>query len=134
VAVKKLLTIAEASEITGLSRRALARRIERGSLSAVRRNGLRYLESRELASAGLLNLQTGRPPDWAGGPLEPEAVARELVQTVIRQTLELAQLQEAVEKARQEREAIRAKIAEMDADRADLRAELERATRRGRRS
>jgi hypothetical protein len=132
VAVKKLLTIAEASEATGLTRRALARRIERGSLSAVRRNGLRYLEARELAKAGLLNLQTGRSPDWAGAPIEPDAVARELVQTLIRQTLEIDKLHDEIEQARREREAIRAKIAEMDADRAELRKELEQATRRRR--
>jgi hypothetical protein len=47
-------TINEAAELTGLSRKALARRIERGSLRCVVRDGRRRLPLAELVRAGLL--------------------------------------------------------------------------------
>ena len=131
--VPRKLTIAEASELTGLSRKALARRVERGALNATTDNGLRYLDSRELARAGLLDLAKGEPAAWSGRRVDPDSVARELVQTLIEQSVELHELRErlgALEAdSRRGDEAIHAKMKQMDADRADLRSQLAQAKR-----
>jgi hypothetical protein len=47
-------TISEAAEVTGISRKALARRIERGSLQCVVRDGRRRIPLAELVRVGLL--------------------------------------------------------------------------------
>jgi excisionase family DNA binding protein len=47
-------TISEAAELTGLSRKALARRVERGSLRYVVRDGRRRIPIAELVRVGLL--------------------------------------------------------------------------------
>lgn len=54
-------TITEAADLTGLSRKAIARRVERGSLRSVVRNGRRRIPRSELARAGLLEEGEGRP-------------------------------------------------------------------------
>jgi chromosome segregation ATPase len=141
--VKERLTIAEASQLTGLTKRALARRVERGQLAATLDNGLRYIEATELARAGLLNLQTGEPPSWAGRDVEPETVARELIETLIRQNLEIyelrqrldalvaesrsgdATLREQIEQARRERRELRRDLELAQRERAELRERIE---------
>jgi excisionase family DNA binding protein len=47
-------TISEAAELTGLSRKAIARRVDRGTLRSVVRNGRRRIPVSELERAGLL--------------------------------------------------------------------------------
>jgi excisionase family DNA binding protein len=47
-------TVSEAAELTGLSRKAVARRIERGSLRCVVRDGRRRIPLAELVRAGLV--------------------------------------------------------------------------------
>jgi excisionase family DNA binding protein len=54
-------TITEAAELTGLSRKAVARRVERGSLRSVVRNGRRRIPRSELVRAGLLEEGEQRP-------------------------------------------------------------------------
>jgi chromosome segregation ATPase len=129
--VKKRLTITEASGLTGLSRKALARRIERGQLGATMENGRRYIDAKELAQAGLLNLQTGEPPAWRGRLPDPEAVASELVQTLIGQTIEIYELRQSLEllrrESRRDDELIRDQLREAKKERAELREQLERA-------
>src|SRR5215204_6041348 len=49
VARKRNLTITEAAELTGLSRKAIARRVERGSVRSVLRSGRRLVPRSELA-------------------------------------------------------------------------------------
>ena len=110
-------TIAEASSLTGLSKRALARRIERGQLPATKEGGLRYIGARDLADAGLLNPATGARPEWARHRADPSAVAKEIVQTLVRQSVELHELQRQV----------RALIEESRNDDRELRDEIERA-------
>jgi excisionase family DNA binding protein len=110
-------TIAEASEITGLSKRALARRIERGQLRATKDGGLRYIDTGELVKAGLLNPNTGSRPDWAHRQVKPEVIAREVVETLIRQSVELHDL----------RRELRSLIEESRHDDHELRGEIERA-------
>lgn len=61
--VPRLLTISEAASATGLSRKALTRRIERGSLRAVKdERGRRVVPRGELERAELLN-SDGSPGD-----------------------------------------------------------------------
>jgi excisionase family DNA binding protein len=62
-------TISEAAELTGVSRKAIARRVERGSLRSVVRNGRRRIPRSELARAGLLEDGSQRAP--RNGPASP---------------------------------------------------------------
>jgi excisionase family DNA binding protein len=62
-------TITEAADLTGLSRKAIARRVERGSLRSVVRNGRRRIPRSELVRNGLLEDAEKRPP--AGAPSSP---------------------------------------------------------------
>jgi excisionase family DNA binding protein len=110
-------TIAEASEVTGLSKRALARRIERGQLPASKHGRLRYIDERDLAALGLLDLRTGAPPTWTRHRVKPEIVAREVVETLVRQSVELHEL----------RRQLRDLVAESRHDDRELREEIERA-------
>jgi excisionase family DNA binding protein len=62
-------TISEAADLTGMSRKAIARRVERGSLRSVVRNGRRRIPRSELVRVGLLEEGAQRPP--RGGPASP---------------------------------------------------------------
>jgi excisionase family DNA binding protein len=116
VTVRDRYTIAEAAELTGLSKGALARRIERGQLPATKEGRLRYIAAADLAAAGLLNPSTGAAPPWAGR-VEPSAIAREIVKTVIQQSVELHEL----------RQQLLAVLEESRRDDLELRSEIERA-------
>lgn len=133
-AATTLHTIAEASRLTGLSKRALARRVERRQLPSVKIGRLRYVDARDLAQAGLLNLSTGRPPDWARHKVPPEAVAREIVQTLVRQGIELHELQTALavlsEESRRDDTELRAEIDRARLEREELRQALRDAETR----
>ncbi len=76
-------TITEAADLTGLSRKAIARRVERGSLRSVVRNGRRRIPRSELVRNGLLEDTEKRPP--AGSPSSPllprPGVGTDLVET-----------------------------------------------------
>ena len=67
-------TITEAAEITGLSRKAIARRVERGSLRSVVRNGRRRVPRSELVRAGLLEEVGGSPRSDPSAPFLPRPV------------------------------------------------------------
>jgi len=110
-------TIAEASRLTGMSKRALARRIERGQLPASKEGGLRYVAARDLVSAGLMHPTTGKPPVSAGAQVDPSVVAKEIVQTLVQQSIELHDL----------RRELRSLIEESRHDDGELRKEIERA-------
>jgi excisionase family DNA binding protein len=60
---KRTYTIAEAAELTGLTRKAIARRVERGSLQSLVRGGRRMIPRAELARAGLIP-EEGEIHDW----------------------------------------------------------------------
>ncbi len=62
-------TITEAADATGLSRKAIARRVERGSLRSVVRNGRRRIPRSELMRAGLLGEGDSEPRE--GDPAAP---------------------------------------------------------------
>jgi excisionase family DNA binding protein len=129
--VQNRYTIAEASALTGLSKRALARRIERGQLPATKEGGLRYIDARDLADAGLLNPATGAPPEWARHRADPIAVAKEIVETLVRQSVELHELQRQVraliEESRNDDRELRGEIERARAERRQLRRMLEAA-------
>ncbi len=107
---KRTYTIAEAAEATGLSRKAVARRVERGSLRSLVRGGRRLIPRTELVRADLLPgdpesrdygaLTAGLPsPQGAPlpdplSPLGDQALAsllRELLERLERQAGEIAQ-------------------------------------------
>jgi excisionase family DNA binding protein len=103
-------TITEAAEITGLSRKAIARRVERGSLRSVVRNGRRRVPRSELVRANLLEDAPGSPreddpftpflrrPAPGGALAEPDSTEamlaglfREVLDRFERQSQEIAQ-------------------------------------------
>lgn len=103
MSVKRTYTIAEAAELTGLSRKAIARRIERGSLRSLVRNGRRLVPRSELVRAGLVPEEGAAPPEAAaaqasvagmGETGSPEVMLatlmRELLDRLDRQNAELA--------------------------------------------
>jgi hypothetical protein len=116
-------------------------------LPASKRNGRRIVTLRALVEAGLIDPATRERPAWSRQGVDPAEVARELIETVIRQAIDLHALRQAIgdvadaserghaeqaaalEAARQEREELRRKIAAMDEDRAALRRELAQVRR-----
>jgi excisionase family DNA binding protein len=137
-------TISEAAELTGLSRKAIARRVERGSLRSLVRDGRRRIPRSELERAGLIGSEGEDVPEFdptqllVRGPEEREdlpvplnatdalaAVIRELFDRFERQAAELAGLRAITAQA----ESLR-----LTSELADLRARLagleaERGTR-----
>jgi excisionase family DNA binding protein len=124
-------TIAEASELTGLSKGALARRVERGHLPATKDGRLRYVSEGDLVEAGLLNPNTGSRPAWARQRIDSTVVAREVVQTLVRQSIEIHELQQRLHalraESREDDEALRREIEQARAERRQLRKALEDA-------
>ena len=126
---KRTYTIAEAADLSGISRKALARRIERGSLRSVVRNGRRLIPRSELIRAGLLDdegQERGSGVDIAGLPAPAAApgddaetalasLVRDLMERLERQANELAQFRALTVQA----ESLRA-----DRELTDLRARL----------
>jgi excisionase family DNA binding protein len=69
-------TITEAAEVAGVSRKAIARRVERGSLRSVVRNGRRRIPRSELVRAGLLDEGDQQPRfDDPAAPFLPRPAA-----------------------------------------------------------
>jgi Helix-turn-helix domain len=129
VAPKRTYTIAEASELTGLSRKALARRVERGSLRSVVRNGRRLIPRSELVRAGLVVEEreergtergsTDLPAVTGDSETALVLLMRDLMERVERQANELAQfraLTVQAESLRAERELaeLRARLANLE--------------------
>ena len=101
----RALTLADAAEVCGTTKKALERRAERGTLTVGRRGGVRVVEVAELLRGGLLT-----PGDDVVVPRAPSAVDRPLA-------------------------VLARRVAEADEDMADLRAALastEAALRRAR--
>jgi excisionase family DNA binding protein len=137
LATKRNLTITEAAELTGLSRKAIARRVERGSIRSVLRSGRRLIPRSELIRVGLLPpagysgvdqltdmalSQSVAGLDTAGGEQTLlEALVRELLDRVQRQAGELAQykaLTAEAESLRLEREVadLRLRLSALEGD------------------
>ena len=92
-------TITETAELTGLSRKAVARRVERGSLRSVVRNGRRRIPRSELVRAGLLDEGEQRPRDddpaapflphpSSGGALAETGSSEDMLAALFREVLD----------------------------------------------
>ena len=107
---KRTYTISEAAELTGLTRKAVTRRVERGSLRSVVRRGRRLIPRSELVRAGLIAPEAdprdrtasapgllspqGPPVEAPLSPFGDQALAsllRELLERLERQASEIAQ-------------------------------------------
>lgn len=125
------LTIAEAAEATGLSKKAMRNRVDRGQVRAVLRDGVRRIPRSELERAGLavglphgVENGTGVPPAEA----TTEAAAwREALERLERQAAELAELRvitRQAESLRQERDRLEATVHQERAERQSAEARL----------
>jgi excisionase family DNA binding protein len=107
---KRTYTISEAAELTGLTRKAVTRRVERGSLRSLVRRGRRLIPRSELVRAGLIPPEADSPDRTVptpglpspqstplADPLSPfgdqalAALLRELLERLERQASEIAQ-------------------------------------------
>ena len=132
-------TITEAADLTGLSRKAIARRVERGSLRSVVRNGRRRIPRSELARAGLLEEAHHRPregdPDApllphpaSAGALTETGSSEGMLATLVREVLDRFERQ-SQEIAQYRALTVQAESLRLTNELADLRvrlAELER--------
>jgi excisionase family DNA binding protein len=132
-------TITEAAELTGLSRKAIARRVERGSLRSVFRNGRRRIPRSELARAGLLAEGENRPREGdpaapflprpaSGGELAATGTTEEMLAGLFREVLDRFERQ-SQEIAQYRALTVQAESLRLTNELADLRvrlAELER--------
>jgi excisionase family DNA binding protein len=141
--MERTLTLAEAAEATGLTRKALQRRVDRGSVRSVLTGGLRRIPVTELYRLGLMRPEEAAgpsAPSLASGPVAPaprgpgpgigelldrlERQAQELgeMRALSRQAESLLAQAEAERRARQAAETAlfeaRARIAELEALRA----------------
>ncbi|MGH7483435.1 MAG: helix-turn-helix domain-containing protein [Longimicrobiales bacterium] len=122
------MTLAEAAELTGLTQRALARRIERGSLPAQKNaGGRRTVTRRDLASAGLLDLATGRPPAWTrrGNP-PADQLAQAILDELNARGVRIFELERGHEDQAVQIEELRHELREANRERAELRGEIEK--------
>jgi excisionase family DNA binding protein len=132
-------TITEAAELTGLSRKAIARRVERGSLRSVVRNGRRRIPRSELARAGLLGEDETWPRESdpgapflprpaTGGALAETGTTEDMLATLFREVLDRFERQ-SQEIAQYRALTVQAESLRLTNELADLRvrlAELER--------
>jgi phage shock protein A len=127
VSADERLTLAEAAELTGLTQRALARRMERGTLPAKKNDdGLRTVSRRELAAAGLLDLATGKPPAWTRRAPPSEALARELLRELAERGVRIFELEQGHEQQAEEIAELRRELEQARREYAELRRELKR--------
>jgi excisionase family DNA binding protein len=132
-------TITEAAEATGLSRKAIARRVERGSLRSVVRNGRRRIPRSELVRAGLLGDGEREPREGdpaapflprpaPGGALAETGTTEDMLATLFREVLDRFERQ-SQEIAQYRALTVQAESLRLTNELADLRvrlAELER--------
>jgi excisionase family DNA binding protein len=132
-------TITEAADLTGVSRKAIARRVERGSLRSVVRNGRRRIPRSELERAGLLGEGDNRPRDGdpaapflprpaIGGALAEAGAPEDMLTSLVREVLDRFERQ-SQEIAQYRALTVQAESLRLTNELADLRvrlAELER--------
>ena len=103
------LTLSDAAEVCGTTKKALERRAERGTLTVGRRGGVRVVDVAELLRVGLLasdaQVSVPRPP----GPMDrPLAV---LARRVAEADDDLIDLRAALRRARDESRVLRTRLA-----------------------
>jgi excisionase family DNA binding protein len=131
LATKRNLTISEAAELTGLSRKAMARRVERGSIRSVLRSGRRLIPRSELIRVGLLPREGYSGVDRLTDAVfsQPVAVSEEvggeqsLLELLVRELLDRVQRQ-AGELAQYRALTAEAESLRLEREVADLRLRL----------
>lgn len=128
------LTITEAAEATGVSKKALRNRVDRGQIRAVLRDGMRRIPRSELERVGLVVQFPGEAKDEAaerresGGSQSSEAGAwKEALERLERQAAELAELRmitRQAESLREERDRLEATVHQERAERQAAEARL----------
>lgn len=124
----RLLTLSDAAEVCGTTKKALERRAERGTIAVSRRAGVRVVEVSELIRVGLLAPGTEATPSGPTSPGErPLAV---LARRVAEADADLADLratlaatEAALRRAREEARLLRGRLAHAASGRSDLLAE-----------
>lgn len=124
----RLLTLSDAAEVCGTTKKALERRAERGTLEVSRRGGVRVVEVSELIRVGLLAPDAHVTPPTPMSPGErPLAV---LARRVAEADADLAELratlaatEAALRRAREEARLLRGRLAHAASGRPDLLAE-----------
>ena len=123
----RTLTLSDAAEVCGTTKKALERRAERGTLAVSRRGGVRVVEVAELVRVGLLDTGTEVQVPTGESPVDrPLAVlARRLAEAdadlrELRTSLEATEA--ALRRAREDARLLRARLAHV-APSGDLLAE-----------
>jgi len=124
----RLLTLSDAAEVCGTTKKALERRAERGTIAVSRRGGVRVVEVSELIRVGLLARDAQVTPPTPASPGErPLAV---LARRVAEADADLAELratlaatEAALSRAREEARLLRGRLVHAASGRADLLAE-----------
>jgi excisionase family DNA binding protein len=129
------LTITEAAEATGVSKKALRNRVDRGQLRAVLRDGMRRIPRSELERIGLIVKLPHEAGDGAGvfqnateSPSTEAAAWREALERLERQAAELAELRlltRQAETLREERDRLETTMHQERAERQAAEARLE---------
>jgi hypothetical protein len=112
----RLLTLSDAAEVCGTTKKALERRAERGTLRVVRRGTVRMVEVSELVRVGLLDAGADVAPPVPGSSIErPLAVlARRVAEAdadLAEMRAALASTEAALRRAREEARTLRARLA-----------------------
>jgi excisionase family DNA binding protein len=131
LSTKRTLTISEAAELTGLSRKAMARRVERGSIRSVLRSGRRLIPRSELIRVGLLPPEGYKGVDRLADSVLSRSVAvseeiggeQSLLEVLVRELLDRVQRQ-AGELAQQRALTAEAESLRLEREMADLRVRL----------
>jgi len=104
----RVVSIAEASRLTGLPKAAIRGRVERGELRAIRRGGLRRISVDELAELGLLDAPGDPDGDGDRADIGTELLDRlqSQAEEIGRLRFELAIAQRSAEAERRRRERL----------------------------
>lgn len=124
----RLLTLSDAAEVCGTTKKALERRAERGTIEVSRRGGVRVVDVSELIRVGLL------APDAAITPPTPSSPGERPLAVLARRVAEadadladlratLAATEAALRRAREEARLLRTRLAHAAGGGADLLAE-----------
>lgn len=128
--MSKLLTVREASEVTGLTEKAIRRRIEKGQVESVNRDGQRLVIRQSLVEAGLV-AEGGGEVAPSGGKSQPKPIAAAAdTATLLAALPEVAKLGEELGRYKALTESTESANAELREVVASQRTELDAAIQR----
>lgn len=112
----RLLSLSDAAQVCGTTKKALERRAERGTIAVVRRGGVRMVEVAELVRVGLLDAGAAVTAPVPGSSIErPLAVlARRVAEAdadLAEMRTALAATEAALRRAREEARVLRSRLA-----------------------